>query len=377
MVRCTGVRIIFGEFYVIFLYTEMAKKYLNTKDVDSIVRKARRMVPLPEQAYMHGAHPAGYAYISHVLNTHNMGNKNRERLEKLNRDYFKRLTNVHSSKNNENRAFLEKIPNWTFGPYQNIQRARRGYTSSNSRNNNVFKANGDSKNVDYALTKYFRETDVRAPHRPNRFRKVDYLYRAVDLSKVPRGREMLVHGIFRDKGFMSFSRNIHFAESWIPEPICHNNYGCRGKTGKLHMILFRLAVKDIPNGVPWLWFTQGVNNERNSDSNNDNRVPIPQRGLYVTRVESNGEYDDQSETVLPPGYLVLKKKPSDVGKKKTEKGEVPPPQIYDVKYVPDLDAKSLLRDVPMHINFHVKHLRQKHNKTREDFNGMFTRKRKR
>ena len=324
----------------------MPKPYLNKEKIDEVVRKASRMVPLPHNAYFGFSMPRGLLYIDHILNTYNMSEKNRERLALMNNRYFHGLKDAYTNKSEENRMFLHSIPHWTQGPYQDVQKARRRRFQTN---NNV--PNNNARNVNYALAKYFRETDVRVPYKPDRFKNVRYLYRKVDSKHIKGWNAMLSSGIFRDKGIMSFSRDKDFVENWIPENLPGNVW---------NPVIFRLDVKDIPRGVPWLWFSANYNTNsnytrNNSNSNNNfriNHATLPSRGLYVSLI--NNQYYSQSEVVLPPGYLILKNKKPNVVNGRT--------QVYDVTYMPDITAKSVWMGAPMHMNFTFQHLVPEHNR---------------
>lgn len=153
----------------------MPKPYLNTTKVDDVIHLVKKMVPLPRDAYVGNATPQGRMYLEHVLKTYNMSETNRARLQTMNRDYFYGISHAYNNKNRENQKMLEVVPLWTHSAHNSIQSSRR---------KNNTNAKQSTLDVDYAISKYFRETNIRAPYRNNRFKNVKYLYRYILLRAV-------------------------------------------------------------------------------------------------------------------------------------------------------------------------------------------------
>lgn len=334
----------------------MPKPYLNTTKVDDVIRKAKRMVPLPRDAYVGNVTPQGKMYIDHVLKTYNMSGTNRMRLEAMNHEYFHGITHAYNNKIRENQKMLELITKWTHSAHNDIQHSRR----KNNRN-----VKNKSRHVNYAISKYFRETNIRAPYKNTRFKKVKYLYRAVDLQDIPRSNRMLSSGIFRDKGMMAFSRNFSFVQQW--------------GSGWDDPVIFRLNLQDVPKGVPWLWFSNDIIQNVFPKLNTTSQTSLKSKGIQptmgfapyippymplLTNANSNNKYtNSQSEVLLPPGYLVLKH--TEAKKLHRTSNNI---TMYDVSYIPDLTAKSLLKNTPMHsdVTFN-KNVRNAHNRIARQF----------
>lgn len=333
----------------------MPKPYLNTTKVDDVIRNVKRMVPLPRDAYVGDVTSKGKMYIEHVLDTYNMSEVNRLRLQTMNHDYFHRLAFVYNNKRMENKKMLELIPLWTHSAHNKIQYSRR---------KNNTNAKGNTRNVNYAISKYFRETNIRAPHKHNRFKNVNYLYRSVDLQDIPKSNIMLYHGIFRDKGMMAFTRNFEFAQQW--------------GSGGSNPIIFRLNLKDVSKGVPWLWFSDDIIENEFSKLNTVTQSTLKSKGIRPTmgfapyiptymplipRGNTKKYTNSQSEVLLPPGYLVLKHK-----EPKKLSGMFDKITMYDVSYIPDITSKSLLKNTSMHVGVTFdKNVRNAHDRIAQRF----------
>ena len=339
----------------------MKKPYLNKAGVDEVLNEASKMVPLPESAYVGPDIPRGLLLVNHILNTHDMSKNNKERLQTLNEEYFRKLRNSSRKFHNKERVHYAGISEWTHGPYQQIQRARRGGYAPKRVVDNALTTN-------YVLAKYFRETDVRSPYKPVGFENTRFLYRKVILSDIPGVGKMLKTGVFHDKGFMAFTRNLKFAKRWFAEnsekSTNYNSNNSRNTTvsagtgnkrkrnannsnnnyngPRYGEVIFRLRIiDDIPPGVPWLWFSK----------NGDNFSGI-YRSLVNDFINGNTNKEDiPCETVLPPGYLILK-------------NNIPVKNgfdtIFDVSYMPDIHAKSILHNAPIHSKSLFAHIRHAH-----------------
>lgn len=310
----------------------MPKPYLNKEKVDEIIRQTKKMIPLPRNAYLKTQTPMGKVYIDYILRSHNMSNVNRNRLAALSDVYFHSLSLAYNSKKKENNMFLRSIPNWTLGPYGTIQHNRRNQNNSMKRRSyrNMMKYRhniGKSKanHLNYALTKYFRETNIRVPNRPTVFKNIKYLYRTIDEDNIPGDMIRFDKGtkIIRDKGYMSFSRDFEFAQTW-------------GEIFSSTPVIFRLHVNDIPKGVPWLWFSSTYNSDKKT------KITNHQKGVYQSLINNDNKNYNQYEVVLPPGYIILNhNQPQNIN------GQ----NLFDVRYVPDIHTENMMWKAPMHSKF--------------------------
>lgn len=161
---------------------------------------------------------------------------------------------------------------WTGAHYDNIQRLRRTGRASDPYTNRL----------NYTLRTYMKKFSLRAPAMPPKIRnpaggELQWLYRGITMSR-SQFEDVKRAGRLVDRGYMAFSRYRDVAEGFA------DSYENDSRVG----ILFRLNVRDVPRGTPWIWYT-------------DPKAAAGRRSAYVASA-----VPEEEEVVLPPGALVFK-----------------------------------------------------------------------
>jgi hypothetical protein len=233
------------------------------------------------------------------------------------------LTNIRAAKT---------IPLWTLsGVYHNIQDLRRGLEPQGRFLDNAEKTN-------YALATYYKKIAMRAPEIPkeivsmNAMQADPHIYRG--MHGVMAAGAIEHGGLIDAKGYLAFSHNKSVAQAFAYEGRVagatknngmnqsnsnnnnngnwkshtgysntnNNNNGVNSKAKKsssfiihrdghpfaLKFIMFRLALRDVPRGTPWIWFSN------------------PSQLNFRPRKYAIPSASEESEVLLPPGKVVFK-----------------------------------------------------------------------
>jgi hypothetical protein len=197
------------------------------------------------------------------------------------------------------------ISKWTTEAYRQVQNARRQSGQSTPSKN--------TGRINRYVAQAFRNHGTRAPVIPREFTvqwrgtvgspvtnaRPRYLYRGIHN---PLADTLMKNGVLKDAGYMAFSRN----------PYTASEFASKDSRG----IVMRLSIDSIPRGTPWLWFKGSTNWNWNTPYH---------RNVYSSNI-------DEEEVLLPPGTVRLRT----LVKVRNED-----PNIWDIEYIPDIQATSL------------------------------------
>lgn len=214
-----------------------------------------------------------------------------ERLTKL-RGQIEQLT--HHQFMAERNKFFDKFPTkrdltkhaWRWGGTANsieLQRAKR--SAMDVKNPYQFwKQHPNMRRFDAGLRMYLDTVALRAPAMPPKVRNFETgsefptLYRGFSIpdSKMIEGAR-----IWRDEGYMAFSRDRNVSLKYGFENAFHHSHNA--------VVLFRMNVRDVPPGTPWIWYT-----------GTPESFGKPNASFVQTTLVNN------NEVMLPPGILQIK-----------------------------------------------------------------------
>jgi hypothetical protein len=218
------------------------------------------------------------------------------------------------------------VARWAGGDYVEVQALRR--RGEDLKNNPAYK---HAVQVDWAIEQYMRKFALRSPAMPPKIRNIETgsefptLYRAVAFTNTTYD-DMIQKSKLEDKGYLAFSRNKNAALQ------------VARKTGRggLKTVVFRLNVRGVPRGVPWIWFagTPELMKIENSKYINASR-PYAEASLQGFAAEQKKYHKTflmahetdklmETEVLLPPGTLKF------IGEPTVERRTI----MIDVVYVP-------------------------------------------
>lgn len=188
------------------------------------------------------------------------------------------------------RDLREYVAAWTTGHYAKVQGLRRGVQYVPNANNAPPTNAGLARQINAGIARYMNSLSLKSPAMPPKIRnmatgsEIPTLYRGISMS-VAGYRAMARRRHLDDAGYLSFTRSEEYARV----------IGARMNLGVL--VVFRLNVRSVPRGVPWVWFA-GDHETGGSDT--------PR--LYHKSFDA-GNNPFENEVLLPPGTLRVIKDP--------------------------------------------------------------------
>jgi hypothetical protein len=201
---------------------------------------------------------------------------------------FNKNINLHKMTN------VQRATMWTSNSYQRIQNARRNLSASPNIGNIL---------INQGITTVMTKMAYKAPYMPRGIgKKPKYLYRGVHGSFV---LQLLLSGVFEEKGYIPFTRNPYIAEHFATSQISP-------LWNPIPYAILKLNVKNISRNTPWIWF--------DSCLRSGNQVP--------------SLCSSEQEVLLPPGTMRIKN-----FKRGLETG------VWEIDFKPDRKATNLRKKI--------------------------------
>lgn len=232
------------------------------------------------------------------------------------------------------------LTTWTSGMYRDVQNMRRtgSIQSVNPWDNGLIRPDAlrrkAARQVNERIATYLQRRALRAPITPRDLQVPRVLMRGIHgpLAAALKKQRFLV-----DDGYIAFTRFASTASQFALRDGIVSRFALRDG------IVLILRVSDVPQGTPWLWFEGMKENEfgqfygqlyggREDRSTRRRRFGDRQSDTASSMIE-------EGEVLLPPGRLILAKRVT--GQQKTQLGLRGHRHVWEVQYLPDLQARSL------------------------------------
>ena len=222
------------------------------------------------------------------------------------------------------------LTTWTSGMYRDVQDMRRtgSVQSINPWDNGLIRPDAlrrkAARQVNERIATYLQRRALRAPITPRDLQVPRVLMRGIHgpLAAALKKQRFLV-----DDGYIAFTRFASIA----------SRFALRDG------IVLILRISDVPQGTPWLWFEEMKENEFGQfygQMNGGREHRSTRRRRFGDRQsDTASSMVEEGEVLLPPGRLILAKRVT--GQQRTQLGLRGHRHVWEVQYIPDLQARSL------------------------------------
>lgn len=217
-------------------------------------------------------------------------NKNAQQTEEMLRQRFLAERDKFFNKTPKKRDLLKHAMRWgSTSNYTMLQNKKRAGMNIKDPYG-YWKDHANMRKFNAGLRMYLNKVALRAPAMPKGVRNFETgsrfpnLYRGV---AVPDPRQIVGAKEWRDLGFMAFSRNQGTS-------MLYAIYNAAQDPNSV-IVLFRMNVRDVPPGTPWIWFKGQPETQRwrtasfvHTDKTGNNEVMLPPGVLRIKKLEDTG-----------------------------------------------------------------------------------------